>query len=89
MFCGSMAPRHELPHAELESLLGQPETYRALLGEYSGPVSLGITVDEQTGKPCFLLRVADEKVVRRRELEVDGHTVRVLVRSGYRPPQPL
>lgn len=83
-----MAPRHELPYAELESLLDQPETYRTLLGEYDGPVSLGITVDELTGEPCFLLRIADAAVVRRRELEVDGQIVRVLVRSGYRTPTP-
>lgn len=83
-----MAPRHELPYAELESLLDQPETYRTLLGEYDGPVSLGITVDEATGEPCFLLRIADAAVVRRRELEVDGHLVRVVVRSGYQTPTP-
>ena len=84
----SMAPRHELPYAELESLLDQPETYRTLLGEYDGPVSLGITVDENTGEPCLLLRIADVEAVRRHELEVDGHMVRVLVRSGFRAPTP-
>lgn len=84
----AMAPRHELPHAELESLLDQPETYRTLLGEYEGPVSLGITIDESTGEPCFLLRIADADAVVQRELEVDGHMVRVLVRSGYRAPVP-
>jgi hypothetical protein len=83
-----MAPRTELPHAEMESLLDQPETYRALLGEYDGPVSLGITVDELTGETCFLLRIADVAAVQRRELEVDGQMVRVLVRSGYRTPTP-
>lgn len=83
-----MAAHHELPHDELESLLDQPETYRQLLGDYSGPVSLGISVDELTGQPCLLLRVADEGVVRRRELEVDGHLVRVVVRPGFRPPTP-
>lgn len=83
-----MAARHELPLAELESLLDQPETYTQLLGEYAGPVSLGITVDELTGEPCLLLRVADAGVVRRRELEVDGHLVRVLVRSGFVSPRP-
>lgn len=83
-----MAPRHELPYAELESLLDQPETYQALLGEYDGPVSLGITVDELTGEPCLLLRIADVDAVRRRELEVDGQMVRVLVRSGFRTPKP-
>jgi len=83
-----MAPRHELPHAELESVLDRPETYRTLLGEYDGPVSLGITVDELTGEACFLLRVADANAVRRHELEVDGHMVRVVVRPGYRAPTP-
>lgn len=83
-----MAPRHELPRAELESLLDQPETYRTLLGEYDGPVSLGITVDELTGEPCLLLRIADVGAVQRRELEVAGHMVRVLVRSGYQAPRP-
>jgi hypothetical protein len=83
-----MAAHHELPHAELESLLDQPETYRQLLGEYAGPVSLGISVDDLTGEPCLLLRVADEGVVQRRELEVDGHKVRVIVRSGYQSPRP-
>jgi hypothetical protein len=83
-----MAPRHELSCAELESLLDQPETYRTLLGEYDGPVSLGITVDELTGEPCLLLRIADAAAVRSRELAVDGHMVRVLVRSGFRTPSP-
>ncbi len=83
-----MAPRHELAPAELESLLDQPETYRTLLGEYDGPVSLGITTDEATGERCFLLRIGDAGAVQRRELEVDGHRIRVLVRSGYRTPTP-
>ena len=83
-----MAAHHELPQAELESLLDQPETYRQLLGDYAGPMSLGITVDETTQEPCFLLRVADESVVRRRELEVDGHTIKVIVRADYQPPTP-
>jgi hypothetical protein len=83
-----MAPRHELPHAELESLLDQPETYRTLLGEYDGPVSLGVTIDQLTGEPCLLLRIADADAVRRHEIEVGGHMVRVLVRSGYHPPTP-
>lgn len=83
-----MAPRHELSYAELESLIDQPETYRTLLGEYNGPVSLGITVDDRTGQPCLLLRIADADAVRSRELEVDGHMVRVLVRSGFRTPTP-
>ena len=83
-----MAPRHELSWAELESLLDQPETYRTLLGEYDGPVSLGITVDESTGEPCLLLRIADAAAVRSRELAVDGHMVRVLVRAGFRTPTP-
>lgn len=81
-----MAARHELPRAELESLLDQPETYQQLLGEYSGPVSLGLCVDENTGEPCFLLRVGNADVVRRRELDVDGHKIRVIVRPGYRAP---
>ena len=84
----SMAPRHELSRAELESLLDQPETYRTLLGEYDGPVSLGITVDEITGEPCLLLRIANAEAVRRRELEIDGYTIRVLVRSDFRTPTP-
>jgi len=83
-----MAAHHELPLAALESLLDQPETYQALLGDYSGPVSLGITVDENSGEPCLLLRVANEQVVRRRQLAVDGHVVRVIVRSNYATPQP-
>ncbi|PRQ04469.1 hypothetical protein ENSA5_07000 [Enhygromyxa salina] len=83
-----MAAHHELPHAELESLLDQPETYTQLLGEYAGPMSLGITIDEFTGEPCLLLRVADAGVVRRRELEVGGHMVRVLVRPGFVAPRP-
>lgn len=83
-----MAARHELPRAELESVLDQPETYRQLLGEYSGPVSLGVTVDENTGEPCFLLRVASADVVRQRELDVDGHKIKVIVRPGYRAPVP-
>jgi hypothetical protein len=83
-----MAARHELPRAELESLLDQPETYRQLLGEYSGPVSLGVSVDDDTGEPVFLLRVASADVVRRRELEVDGHKIKVIVRPGYRAPVP-
>jgi hypothetical protein len=83
-----MAARHELPRSELESVLDQPETYRQLLGEYSGPVSLGVSVDELTGEPCFLLRVASADVVRQRELDVDGHKVKVIVRSGYRAPVP-
>lgn len=83
-----MAAHHELPHAVLESLLDQPETYEQLLGEYAGPVSLGVCIDELTQEPCLLLRVADAEVVVRRELDVDGHKVRVIVRPGYRPPQP-
>lgn len=83
-----MAARHELPRAELESLLDQPETYEQLLGDYAGPMSLGVSVDETTGEQCLLLRVADADVVRRRELDVHGHVVRVIVRSGYRQPVP-
>ena len=83
-----MAARHELPRAELESLLDHPETYRQLLGEYSGPVSLGISVDDITGEPCFLLRVSTADVVRQRELDVDGHKIKVIVRPGYRAPVP-
>lgn len=83
-----MAAHHELSLAALESLLDQPETYRKLLGDYSGPVSLGISVDEPSGEPCLLLRVSDEEVVRRRELLVDGHVVRVIVRSNYATPRP-
>jgi hypothetical protein len=81
-----MAARHELPRSELESMLDQPETYQQLLGEYSGPVSLGLSIDETTGEPCFLLRVANADVVRRRELDVDGHKIKVIVRPGYRAP---
>jgi hypothetical protein len=81
-----MAARHELPRSELESVLDQPETYQQLLGEYSGPVSLGLCFDETTGEPCFLLRVASADVVRRRELDVDGHKIKVIVRPGYRAP---
>lgn len=81
-----MAARHELPMSELESVLDQPETYRQLLGEYSGPVSLGLSIDETTGEPCFLLRVGNAEVVRRRELDVDGHKIKVIVRPGYRAP---
>jgi hypothetical protein len=83
-----MAARHELPRAELESVLDQPETYRQLLGEYSGPVSLGVCTDETTGEPCLLLRVATADVVRQRELDVDGHKIKVIVRPGYRAPVP-
>jgi hypothetical protein len=81
-----MAARHELPRSELESLLDHPETYQQLLGEYSGPVSLGLCIDETTGEPCFLLRVGNAEVVRRRELDVDGHKIKVIVRPGYRAP---
>lgn len=83
-----MAAHHELSLDALESLLDQPETYRALLGDYDGPMSLGITVDERSGEPCLLLRVANEQVVRVRELDVDGHLVRVIVRSDYVAPTP-
>jgi hypothetical protein len=83
-----MAARHELPRAELESVLDQPETYQQLLGEYSGPVSLGVCFDETTGETCLLLRVANAEVVRQRELDVDGHKIKVIVRSGYRAPAP-
>ncbi len=74
--------------AELESVLDQPEIYRQLLGEYAGPVSLGVSVDENTGEPCFLLRVGNADVVRQRELDVDGHKIKVIVRPGYRAPVP-
>lgn len=83
-----MGARHELRTADLESVLDQPETYQQLLGEYSGPVSLGVCVDETTGERCFLLRVATADVVRQRELDVDGHKVKVIVRPGYRAPVP-
>ena len=83
-----MAAHHELPLAALESLLDQPETYRRLLGDYSGPVSLGISKDSETGEPCLLLRVANDQVVRQRELKVDGHTVRVIVRCDYTAVRP-
>jgi hypothetical protein len=86
LWSGQMAARHELPRSELESVLDQPETYQQLLGEYSGPVSLGLCVDENTGEPCFLLRVGNADVVRRRELDVDGHKIRVIVRPGYQAP---
>jgi hypothetical protein len=83
-----MAAHHQLPRAALESLLDQPETYQLLFGEYAGPVSLGVSVDETTGEQCLLVRVADAEVVRRDQLDVDGHTVRVIVRTPYRPPRP-
>ena len=51
-------------------------------------LSLGITVDEASGKPCLLLRVADEQAVRQRELDVDGHIVQVIVRPNYATPRP-
>lgn len=83
-----MAAHHELPYATLESLLDRPETYAALVGEYTGPVSLGILIDEQTGESCLLLSVADLDAVRRRVLEVDGHMVRVIVKPEQRQHQP-
>ena len=81
-----MAAHHQLPRAALESLLEAPETYQLLFGEYNGPVSLGLSVDETTGEQCLLVRIADAEMVRRDQLDVDGHTIRVIVRTPFRSP---
>lgn len=76
---------------KLSRLLESPETHRQILRGYSGPYSLGIGQDLQRSQgPVVVLQVASlpaEAIPA--EIQLNGETVAVVVRTGFVQPRPL
>lgn len=70
---------------ELAALVARPDVHRKLVGEYSGPYSLGVT-ELASGDAAFLLRVEGSGARIPPQIDVDGHRIAVVVEGGFRPP---
>jgi hypothetical protein len=76
---------------ELADMLDRPDVHRKILGGYQGPYSLGVTrsLDPRDGFG-FLLRVTDQDLSRFDHIiNIDGKDVPVIVKGGFKPPDPF
>jgi hypothetical protein len=74
---------------ELAELLDRSETHKVILGNYSGPYSLGVTRSPDSSEGyAFLLKIADARGFPS-HVNILGHTIRLVVRGGFKPPKPL
>jgi hypothetical protein len=72
---------------QLSQLASAPWLHRQLLGDYSGPYSLGVGLDE-TGHSVFLLRVDSTELTVPATVVVQGIPVPVVVRRQFKAPVP-
>ncbi|HEV8711695.1 MAG TPA: hypothetical protein VGX03_02570 [Candidatus Binatia bacterium] len=74
---------------QLADLLERSETHRLILGNTSGPYSLGVTLSPDPDEGyAFLLKIADPKGFPD-YVTIQGLKIRLIVQGGFRTPKPL
>jgi len=74
---------------QLADLLERSETHRLILGNTSGPYSLGVTRSPNPDEGyAFLLKIADPKGFPD-YVTIQGQKIRLIVQGGFQPPKPL